>query len=145
MKLLGNHLLSSVPRDRTYRHEFVIGPLCDSPLFRRKARRYYCIRCNWQFLVGEKKVVVLDDGGHPMAGPDSSTRFDTFEDGPCPALAILAAHDPLKAYIVNLEPRRKFDERRTLATRNIPFGSIWPWPVFRVFNRLREGLGRHYS
>ncbi len=142
MKRWGNGSSETGQHDRRLRHEFAIGPLTDSAPFRRKARLYYCIRCNWHFLVGEKSVVVLDDDGHPMGGPDSSTRFATFAEGPCPALAAWEAHYPIKAYIVNLEPRRQFDERRTLATSNIPFGSIWPWPVFRVFSRLREGLGR---
>ena len=142
MKLWGNHFSRAQNRDRTYRHEFVIGPMCDSPLFRRKARRYYCIRCNWQFLVSEKRVVVLGEDGTPLSGIDSAERFDTFEEGPCPALAMLAAHDPIKAYIVNLEPRRKFDERRRLVTSNFPTWTIRPWPLLRVFSRLREGLGR---
>ena len=142
MKLWGNNFFRSEQHDRKLRHDFAIGPLTVSALFRGKARLYYCIRCNWHFLVGEKKVVVLDDDGHPMGGPDSSTRFATFAEGPCPALAAFEARYPIKGYIVNLEPRRTSDERRTLATSNIPFGSIWPWPVFRVFSRLREGLGR---
>jgi len=29
-------------REKTVQHEFVIGPLCDSALFGRKARLYYC-------------------------------------------------------------------------------------------------------
>jgi len=143
MKLWGNHFSGPGQQVRRLRHEFAIGPLTDSALFRGKSRLYYCIRCNWHFLVGEKKVVVLDDDGHPMGGPDSSTRFATFAEGPCPALAAWEADYPIKAYIVNLEPRRTPDERRTLATGNIPFGSIWPWPVFRVFSRLREGLAKH--
>ena len=142
MKLWGNNFFRSEQHVRKLRHDFAIGPLTVSTLFRGKARLYYCIRCNWHFLVGEKKVVVLDDDGHPMGGPDSSTRFATFAEGPCPALAAFEARYPIKGYIVNLEPRRTSDERRTLATGNIPFGSIWPWPVFRVFSRLREGLGR---
>ncbi|HWX37341.1 MAG TPA: hypothetical protein VNZ53_59245, partial [Steroidobacteraceae bacterium] len=81
MKLLGSQLFRPQPQIRSYRHEFAIGPLCDSALFGRKARLYYCIRCNWRFLVSEKKVVVLDELGHPMAGPDSSTRFATFAEG----------------------------------------------------------------
>ncbi|MGC1398278.1 hypothetical protein [Candidatus Binatus sp.] len=86
------------------RHEFVIGPLCDSELFPRKARLYYCVRCKWHFLVCEKTVVVLDGYGHPMAGPDSSTRFATFAEGPCPPLAELESHYSNEAYIVNSKP-----------------------------------------
>lgn len=143
MKLWGSNFFRPERRDRSLRHDFAIGPLCDSPLFRRKARLYYCIRCDWRFLVCDSRVVVLDEDGHPIVGTDSSNRFDTFTEGPCPALAAFEARYPIKAYIVNLEPRRQFDERRTVATSNIPFGSIWPWPLFRVFSRLREGLGRH--
>src|SRR6266849_7593397 len=102
MKLWGNHLFSRKRRHRRLRHEFAIGPLTDNALFRRKSRLYYCIRCNWHFLIGEKKVVVLDDDGNPIAGPDSSTQFATFAEGPCPALAAWEAGHPLKAHIVNL-------------------------------------------
>ena len=143
MKLWGSQLFRPQPQIRSFRHEFTIGPLCDSALFGRKARLYYCIRCNWRFLVSEKKVVVLDEVGHPMAGPDSSTRFATFAEGPCPVLARSAAHAPIKAYIVNLEPRRESYERRSLVTGDIPAGPAWPRPLFRVFSRLRENLGRH--
>ena len=142
MKLWESHFLRPQRHAPSVRHEFVIGPFCDSALFRRKARLYYCIRCRWQFLVSEKKVVVLDNDGHPMAGADSSARFNTFAEGPCPALVELETRYPIKAYIVNLEPRRKSDEPRTVATRNIPVGTGWPWTLFRVFSRLRENLGR---
>src|SRR5258708_14537627 len=101
MKLWGNHFSRAQSRDRTYRHEFVIGPLCDSSLFRRKARRYYCIRCNWQLLVSEKKGVVLAEDGTPLARNDSTHRFETFDEGPCPALAMLAAPQPTTAYSLN--------------------------------------------
>jgi len=72
------------------RHEFVIGPLCDSALFERKAKLYYCIQCKWSFLVCESKVEVLDEGGNPLAGDEISGRFGTFEEGPCPVLEALA-------------------------------------------------------
>ena len=142
MKLWESHIFRPHQQASSVRHEFVIGPLCDSPLFRRKARLYYCIRCNWHFLVGEKKVVVLDNNGHPMAGPDSAARFDTFAEGPCPALVELESRYPIKAYIVYLKPERKSDEPRTVATGNIPAGIGWPRPLFRVLSRLRENLGR---
>jgi hypothetical protein len=142
MKLWESHIFHPQQHKPSLRHEFVIGPLCDSPLFRQKARLYYCIRCRWHFLVSEKKVVVLDEDRHPIVGPDSAARFNTFAEGPCPALVELETRYPIKAYIVNLEPRRKSDEPRTVATRNIPVGTGWPWPLFRVFSRLRENLGR---
>jgi hypothetical protein len=142
MKLWESHTPRPPKHGPSLRHEFVIGPLCDSALFRRKARRYYCIRCNWHFLVSEKKVVVLDDDGHPMAGPDSTTRFNTFAEGPCPALIELESRYPIQAYIVHLKPKRKSDEPGTLAAPDIPVGAGWPRPLFRVFSRLRENLGR---
>jgi hypothetical protein len=142
MKLWETHTSRPQPHAPSLRHEFVIGPLCDSELFPRKARLYYCIRCKWHFLVCEKTVVVLDGYGHPMAGPDSSTRFDTFAEGPCPALAELETQYPNEAYIVNLKTRRNSDERSTLATGNFSVGSGRPWHLFRVFSRLRENLGR---
>jgi hypothetical protein len=129
-------------RASSLRHEFVIGPLCDSELFPRKARLYYCIRCKWHFLVCEKTVVVLDGYGHPMAGRDSSSRFATFAEGPCPALAGLESQYPNEAYMANLKPGGNSDERSSLATGNIPVGLGRPRPLFRVFSRLRENLGR---
>ena len=142
MKFWESHNGSTQRHAASMRHEFVIGPLCDSALFRRKARLYYCIRCRWHFLVSEKKVAVLDDDGHPMAGADSSARFNTFAEGPCPALAELESRYPMKAYIVYLKPERKSDEHSSLATRNVPVENGWPGPLFRVFSRLRENLGR---
>src|ERR1700733_9267991 len=142
MNLWEGHIFRPRQHAPSVRHQFVIGPLCDSALFRRKARRYYCIRCNWHFLVGEKKVVVLDNDGHPMAGADSSARFDTFAEGPCPALIELETNYPINPYIAYLKPERKSDEPRRVVTRNIPVGTGRPWPLFRVFSRLRENLGR---
>ena len=135
MKLWESHIFRPLPHAPSLRHEFVIGPLCDSALFRRKARRYYYIRCNWHFLVCEKRVVVPDNDGLPIAGPDSSARFDTFAEGPCPALIELETRYPTKAYIVYLKPGRNSDERSTLAAGNIPVGASRPRPLFRVFSR----------
>jgi len=144
MKLWGSQLFRPQRQATTsLRHEFVIGPLCDSALFGRKARLYYCMRCNWRFMVCEKSVVVLDEGDHPIAGADSSTRFATFAEGPCPALTAPASREPIKAYIVNLKPRRESDERRSLVAGNVSVGADRPRPMFRVFSRLRENLGRH--
>jgi len=142
MKFWESHTPHPQLQAPSLRHEFVIGPLCDSELFRRKARLYYCIRCKWHFLVCEKTVVVLDGYGHPMAGPDSATRFDTFAEGPCPALAESESRYPNEAYIVPFKSGRKSDERSTLAVGNIPVGTSWSRPLFRVFGRLRENLGR---
>ena len=142
MKFWESHDTRPQRRSPSLRHEFVIGPLCDTALFRSKARLYYCIRCRWHFLVSEKKVVVLDDEGHPMAGTDSSARFDTFAEGPCPALVELESRYPINAYLVYLKAERKSDGHSTLAAGNIPVGTGWPGPLFRVFSRLRENLGR---
>ena len=142
MKFWESHDTRPQRRSPSLRHEFVIGPLCDTALFRSKARLYYCIRCRWHFLVSEKKVVVLDDDGHPMAGTDSSARFDTFAEGPCPALVELESRYPINAYLVYLKAERKSDGHSTLAAGNIPVGTGWPGPLFRVLSRLRENLGR---
>ena len=47
---------------------------------------------------------MLDNDGRPIAGPDSSARFDSFAEGPCPALIELETRYPTKAYIVYLKP-----------------------------------------
>ena len=142
MKFWESHTSSPRRHTPSLRHEFVIGPLCDSELFPRKARLYYCIRCSWHFLVCEKTVVVLDGYGHPMAGADSATRFDTFAEGPCPALVELESRCPTRAHVEDFKPWRNSDERSTLAPANIPVGASRPRPLFRVFSRLRENLGR---
>lgn len=80
---------SPSPARRVLRHEFVIGPQRESPMFQRKARLYYCIRCKWSFLVCERQVIVLDEHGKPMVGALGSERFETFDQGPCPGLKVL--------------------------------------------------------
>ena len=77
-------------RETTMRHEFVIGPLCDSALFGRKARLYYCVQCKWSFLVCGSKFAVLDESGSRSNGDESSRRFVTFEK-PCPVLEAFAS------------------------------------------------------
>ena len=73
------------------RHEFVIGPLRDHPLFKSKARQYYCTRCNWTCLVCGTRVVVLDESMRALAVDEGTKRFSTFEIDPCPVLEALAA------------------------------------------------------
>jgi hypothetical protein len=68
------------------RHSFAIGPLCDTYLFNRQARLYYCTRCSWSFLVAGSLAAVIDDEGRPVAGVEAQKRFRSFEDGPCPVL-----------------------------------------------------------
>jgi hypothetical protein len=75
---------------RIMQHEVVIGPLCASILFQRKARLYYCKRCTWSFLVCESKVVVLNKDGSPMNRNESSARFNADEDA-CPVLEAFAS------------------------------------------------------
>src|SRR5208282_978182 len=86
MNLWGTQAAVSERHRANLRHEFVIGPLHDSDLFLRKGRLYYCTQCKWSFLVCGDKVAVLDDDGRPLAGPRSTSRFATFEEGPCPVL-----------------------------------------------------------
>jgi hypothetical protein len=77
-------------REKTVQHEFVIGPLCDSALFGRKARLYYCVQCKWSFLVCGSKFAVLDESGNRFNGDESSRRSVTFEK-PCPVLEAFAS------------------------------------------------------
>jgi hypothetical protein len=144
MKLWGNGVDYPTHRDRTLRHEFVVGPLCDSSLSQRKVRLYYCIRCKWNFLVCGSKVAVLDERGNPLTGTESSDRFNTFAEGPCPVLKALAlTWDVLsETETAARAPRRIGNESRNLAPSNIRLGSTRPRPLFRVFSRLRENLGR---
>lgn len=67
----------------------MIAPPRESPMFQRKARLYYCIRCKWSFLVCERRVIVLDEHGRPLPGTKGAERFDTFDEGPCPGLEVL--------------------------------------------------------
>ena|SRR5260370_576475 len=73
----------------TFQHNFVIGPLCHSDLFKGRARLYYCTQCKWSFLVGGSKVVALDSNGHPFSGPEKTYRLETFGEGACPTLEAL--------------------------------------------------------
>lgn len=83
MKLLKRLFGGLAPRGVS-RHNFVIGPLCQSPLFEGKARLYYCPRCRWSFLVSGATVAALDESGNPIARAEGAARFATFEEGPCP-------------------------------------------------------------
>lgn len=69
------------------RHEFAISRAGPDDPFHGKGSRYTCIHCKWSFIVKGLTVVVLDDNGRPMKGKLADMRFDTFADGPCPALA----------------------------------------------------------
>jgi hypothetical protein len=142
MKLWENHAAATTPYRTSARHDFVIGPLCNTTLSDRKGRLYYCRLCNWSFLVCGSKVAVLDENGNPLVGVESLDRFRTFEEGPCPVLETFAS-----AALANLDKSRlslwrKTDERSSMAPRVIPIGPARPRPLFRVYSRLREDLGR---
>jgi hypothetical protein len=128
--------------DRSLRHEFVIGPRCDSSLFAEKARVYYCIRCRWNFLVCRSRVAVLDERGNPLTGTESSDRFNTFEEGPCPVLKALTSDVPSETGIAAIAPWRNGYELGNLASSNVRLGPTRPRLGLRVFTRLREDLGR---
>ena len=89
MEFLGTRSSAS-ERHQTMRHDLVIGPLCDSALFGRKARVYYSIRCKWSFLVSGSKVAVLDEWGKPLVGDESFGRFSALERDHCPVLEAFA-------------------------------------------------------
>jgi hypothetical protein len=91
MKLWESHATPIGLRRVSCRHEFVIGPLCDTNLTSRKARLYYCRLCEWRFLVCGSKVAVLDENGNPLVGEESLRRFTTLEEGPCPVLEAFAS------------------------------------------------------
>jgi hypothetical protein len=141
MKLWGNRV-HPTRCGTSLRHEFVIGPLCDSSLFSKKARLYYCIRCRWNFLVCESRVAVLDEVGNVLIGIESSDRFNTFEEGPCPVLRALTSDVPSETETATIAPWRNGNERRNLASSNVRLGPTRPRLGLRVFTRLREDLGR---
>jgi len=143
MKLWKYLLEYSTGGDRSSRHEFVIGPLFHSPLFDRQARLYHCVGCRWTFLVCGSQVVVLDADSKPMTRADSGDRFSTFENGPCPALTMLESTAPDSSRAAAIAPRRNGNGSRNLAASDVRPGPIGPWPLLRVFSRVRENLGRH--
>src|SRR5271167_4567330 len=142
MKLLENHAEASVRHLTNSRHAFVIGPLCDSNLSSRKARLYYCRLCKWTFLVCGSQVAVLDEGGEPLVGAESLSRFSTFEEGPCPSLEAFASAALSDTEKPRLSLRRKYDERSNMAPSHVPTRPDRPQPLLRVLMRMRENLGR---
>jgi hypothetical protein len=95
MKLSPGAWLS--PRNRNLRHNFLISAFADSPIAAGRARVYYCVRCQWNFLVCENRIAPLDKSGDPIGGEEGFDRFKTFGDGPCPALAQLDPAAPRAA------------------------------------------------
>src|ERR1700761_5977907 len=104
-----------VPRNKILRHDFLIGPLAASPIVARRARTYHCVRCKWSFLVCENRIAALDQNGNPISGNEGRRRFETFGDGPCPALAQSNVAAPQAADNKNVSPRRNSNESRHLA------------------------------
>jgi len=143
MKLWRYLLEYSKGSDRRFRHEFVIGPLFKSPLFDRPARLYHCLGCRWTFLVCSSQVVALDEDSNPILRAKSADRFRTFEDGPCPALATLTLALPNGTAKPAIKRWRNGNEPHDLATSDIRPGPVGPWPLLRVFERVRENIGRH--
>jgi len=140
MKLWGSRTATAQRHDRTLRHQFVIGPLCDTELCEGKARLYYCAKCKWCFLVCGSRVAVLDEDGSPLVGEDNLRRFNTFEEGPCPVLETFASAALANVEAWRLPSRRKCDEPGNLAPGYIPAWTGRPRPVLRVLTRVREDL-----
>ena len=90
LELLHSFHAAARPQRREYRHQFIIGPKRTNPLLRGTARLYYCANCEWSFLVGDDKVLVLDGHGEPIVRDESERRYATFAEGPCPTLVNLA-------------------------------------------------------
>lgn len=128
--------------DRSLQHEFVIGPLCDNPLFPRPARAYYCIRCRWKFLVCGSSVLMLDERGNPLTRSEISSRFDVFDESLCPVFKALTLQIPGAAATTGWAPGRNENERGNLASGNFRVGTDSSRPCFRLLSRLRENLGR---
>jgi hypothetical protein len=141
MKLWESYASATIRHRTSSRHEFVIGPLCDTSLSSRKGRLYYCRLCEWRFLVCGNKVAVLDENGKPLAGGESVSRFSTFENGPCPVFEAFASAAVTDVDQSRLTLRRKDDERSSLAPRIIPTRPDRPRSLLRVLTGLREDLG----
>jgi hypothetical protein len=77
---------SKMRRVGALRHNFVVGPLHPSALTGENSQLFFCARCRWRFLVSRAGVVVVANDGNAMKGADADSRFDSFENGPCPAL-----------------------------------------------------------
>jgi hypothetical protein len=124
------------------RHEFAIGPLREHPLFKSKARQYYCIRCEWTYLVSGATVVVLDGNGSPLAGDEGTKRFNTFALGPCPVLEALTSEaydDTTKSLVNEIDDSKEsgYWGRVHVSGRNFGVG-----PLRRILSRLRGDLRR---
>jgi hypothetical protein len=129
-------IFSPKPGRSNFRHEFVIGPPRDNPLFSRRGRLYYCYRCKWSFLVCDSEVVVVDDRGNPLTGAEGIRRFDTFAEGACPVFAALAPV-PEKAALPQLRGVASSNEP---ATGNSTTTTRRPRPALRLISRFRHDI-----
>jgi len=141
MKLWQRHA-EVAERLASSRHEFVIGPLRDSNLSSHKARIYYCRLCKWSFLVCGNRVAVIDEDGRPLVGRESSIRFSTFEEGPCPVLEAFSSASMADVDKSQQPFRSEYHEPSNLASANFPTRPDRPRPLLRVFTGLRENIGR---
>lgn len=139
MKLSLRALL--IPGSRNRRHEFLIGPWSSIPIVSGHSRVYYCIRCKWSFLVCENRIAALDGDGVALGGKESLKRFDTFADGPCPALAAPNAAGPNPGDIRAVLPRRNRYESRHFAPSHLSAWTMRARSLLRVSSGLRENLG----
>ena len=135
MKLVNSHPETEESHEGNTRHEFVIGPLCETGLSGQKARLYHCRLCQWSFLVCGSRVAVVDERGEPIAAAESLSRFSTFEAGPCPVLASFAAVADPDLSLPLL--RAKFRELGSRASRHFEARSNKGRPLLRVLGGLR--------
>jgi hypothetical protein len=142
MNLWGTSAAGSERHRVNLRHEFVIGPLRESDLFSSKGRLYYCTHCRWSFLVCGDKVAVLDEDGSLLAGPRSTSRFATFEEGPCPVLEAFESVALAAVYKSRASVRSESDGCREPASSNFPIKPERPRPLLRVLDGMRENLSR---
>ena len=104
MRLRGIYSSDPYRRHATARHEFVIGPLCDSEVFGQKVRLFHCLRCRSSFLVCGSKVAVVDKGGNSLTGGASSRRSGNFEEGLCPVLEAFASESLAEVPVTGMFP-----------------------------------------
>jgi hypothetical protein len=91
--------------------------------------------------VSNGKVAVLDQHGSPLIGDDSSVRFKTFAEGPCPVLEVFSSASSLKPPGPLGAP---FRNESPEPGHSIPaYASGWPGrprPVLRVLSHVREDM-----
>jgi hypothetical protein len=99
--------------ENALRHNFVVGPLHESAIAGGPGHLYFCARCRWRFLVSRAGIVVLDDDGEVMSGPEADARFESFECGPCPALVAMNLERPAIAPKPASAERRRYSSPRS--------------------------------